>query len=388
MAETKKYVRIKRAKFLRNWYSAFIGKMYIVIGENDSEYITYVGNVLKEDAELLVTENRWPQVGERVLITEEITSSGDYKTGDICTVRSVVESCGAITVKEHANCVLAREYEVIVNNEVKNEEADRMGNVNQTAIDSASTVFEKVGEDYIGSKSRFGDILIGALYSEAFVKSYANERKDVLVIPKTIEYTAFLHNEEMKKVAKSEQEAIKDRAQVRRDEIVEQAKADVEGIREHGFYHTGIDSSKGNETYQVKVYYVEFIVDSKERKVTALVRRLNDQTPRHVGRAKAAPDDCFNVHIGKAISLRRALGLTAPNEYLNAPQPTEVRVGDVVRGKYEESYYQYEDRLFGDSYEEQIKEIEDGKFRYMSGDYDFIDSADLTIIDDSREEVE
>lgn len=50
-----------------------------------------------------------------------------------------------------------------------------MENVNQTAIDSASTGFEKVGEDYIESKSRFGDILIGAPYSEAFVKAYANE---------------------------------------------------------------------------------------------------------------------------------------------------------------------------------------------------------------------
>ncbi|WP_340191453.1 hypothetical protein [Bacillus amyloliquefaciens] len=212
-----------------------------------------------------------------------------------------------------------------------------MENVNQTAIDSASTVFEKVGEDYIGSKSRFGDILIGAPYSEAFVKAYANERKDVLVIPQTIENTAFLHNEEMKKIAKRGQEEIKDRAQARRDEIVEQAKADVEGLREHGFYHTGIDSSKGNETYQVKVYYVEFIVDSKERKVTALVRRLNDKTPRHVGRAKAAPNDCFNVHIGKAIALRRALGLTVPDEYLNTPQPTEVRVGDVVRSTVDKS---------------------------------------------------
>ncbi|TNU64183.1 hypothetical protein FH505_10245 [Bacillus velezensis] len=212
-----------------------------------------------------------------------------------------------------------------------------MENVNQTAIDSASTVFEKVGEDYIGSKSRFGDILIGAPYSEAFVKAYANERKDVLVIPQTIENTAFLHNEEMKKIAKRGQEEIKDRAQARRDEIVEQAKADVEGLREHGFYHTGIDSSKGNETYQVKVYYVEFIVDSKERKVTALVRRLNDKTPRHVGRAKAAPNDCFNVHIGKAIALRRALGLTVPDEYLNTPQPTEVRAGDVVRSTVDKS---------------------------------------------------
>ena len=390
--ETKKYVRIKKASVDGVWYADKIGQIFEVVRENAVAILTKCGghhSVLREDVEVIVTEKRPAKVGERVLITEGILTSGVYKTGDILTVRSVANSYGTITVKEHSNCVIAREYEVIVNNEVKNEEADEMENVNQTAIDSASTVFEKVGEDYIGSKSRFGDILIGALYSEAFVKAYANERKDVLVIPKTIEYTAFLHNEEMKKVAKSEQEAIKDRAQARRDEIVEQAKADVEGLREHGFYHMGIDSSKGNETYQGKVYYVEFIVDSKERKVTALVRRLNDKTPRHVGRAKAAPDDCFNVHIGKAIALRRALGLTVPDEYLNAPQPTEVRVGDVVRGKYADYYYQLcrEGELGDDSYEAKIREIADGKYRYVGGGYDFIDNADLTIIDDSREEV-
>ncbi|MCY0089316.1 MULTISPECIES: hypothetical protein [Bacillus amyloliquefaciens group] len=257
-----------------------------------------------------------------------------------------------------------------------------MKNVNQTVINNANTVFEKKGDKYLGYKSRFGDVVIGGAYSYRFVVHYAKTNQDVVIIPGDVNTVTVpvctTLEERLWKPEKSDQS---------RDEIVEQAKADVEGLREHGFYHTGIDSSKGNETYQVKVYYVEFIVDSKERKVTALVRRLNDKTPRHVGRAKAAPDDCFNVHIGKAIALRRALGLTVPDEYLNAPQPTEVRVGDVVRGKYEESYYQYEGRLFGDSYEEQIKEIEDGKFRYRSGDYDFIDSADLTIIDDSREEV-
>ncbi|MCP9020189.1 hypothetical protein [Bacillus velezensis] len=375
MAETKKYVRIKKASIEGAWYADKLGQIFEVYYENSVAlgavcYGYY--SVLREDGELIITEKRPAKVGERVLITGAYAYTGcPYKNGDINNVKTADEY-GHILVEEHSVSLLRREYEVIVNNEVENEEADGMENVNQTAIDSASTVFEKVGEDYIGSKSRFGDILIGSPYSEAFVKAYANERKDVLVIPQTIEYTAFLHNEEMKKVAKSEQEAIKDRAQARRDEIVEQAKADVEGLREHGFYHTGIDSSKGNETYQVKVYYVEFIVDSKERKVTALVRRLNDKTPRHVGRAQAAPNDCFNVHIGKAIALRRALGLTVPDEYLNTPQPTEVRVGDVVRGKYEE----------------QIKEIEDGKFRYISGYYDFIDSADLTIIDDSREEAE
>ncbi|MGY0700837.1 hypothetical protein ACW6VA_05835 [Bacillus subtilis] len=119
-------------------------------------------------------------------------------------------------------------------------------------------------------------------------------------------------------------------AQARRDEIVEQAKADVRNLVIHGLSHYNIDCSKGNETYRVMNYNVEFITDSRERKVTALVTRRHDKKPRHVGRAKAAPSDCFNVHIGKAIALRRALGLAVPDEYLNAPQPTDVRVGDFI----------------------------------------------------------
>ncbi|MGV7066916.1 hypothetical protein [Bacillus velezensis] len=202
-----------------------------------------------------------------------------------------------------------------------------MENVNQTAIDSASTVFEKEGEDYIGSKSRFGDILIGSPYSEAFAKAYANERKDVLVIPQTFEYTAFLHNEEMKKVAKSEQEAIKDRAQARRDEIVEQAKADVEELKECGRTHAGKPFD-----YRLKMICVksEFIVNRDKRTVVVLLKGAGNKFIYSRGIAKAAPDDCFNVHIGKAIALRRVLGLAVPDEYLNAPQPTEVRVGDVI----------------------------------------------------------
>ncbi|QHJ03702.1 hypothetical protein [Bacillus sp. AM1(2019)] len=188
-----------------------------------------------------------------------------------------------------------------------------MESVNQTAIDSASTVFEKVGEDYIGSKSRFGDILIGAPYSEAFVKAYANERKDVLVIPQTIEYTAFLHNEEMKKVATQGQAPIVS-AQARRDEIVEQAKADVE----KRITNNALD----------RVVY--FVLNRIKRTVVALIKGEYSGKVYAKGIAKAAPNDCFNVHIGKAIALRRALCLAVPDEYLNAPQPTEVRVGDVI----------------------------------------------------------
>lgn len=247
-----------------------------------------------------------------------------------------------------------------------------MENVNQTVINNANTVFEKKDDKYFGYKSRFGDIVIGGAYSYRFVVHYAKTNQDVVIISGDVNTVTTpvctTLEERLWKPEKS--------AQARRDEIVEHAKEDVEGLREHGFYHTGIDSSKGNETYQVKVYYVEFIVDSKERKVTALVRRLNDKTPRHVGRAKAAPNDCFNAHIGKAIALRRALGLAVPDEYLNAPQPTEVRVGDVAEFQ---SVYKAAERALVVSDDESTGE---GKIALGSA-YAGI----AKIIDDSREEV-
>nr|WP_235701136.1 hypothetical protein [Bacillus subtilis] len=138
--------------------------------------------VRKKDVEVIVTENRRPKVDERVLITEVLLSSGHYKNGDIYTVRSVVDMYGTITVKEHSNCVISREYEVIVD-EVKNEEADGMENVNQTVINNANTVFEKKDDKYFGYKSRFGDIVIGGAYSYRFVVQYAKTNQDVVVIP-------------------------------------------------------------------------------------------------------------------------------------------------------------------------------------------------------------
>ncbi|AVI45287.1 hypothetical protein BL14DL4_00018 [Bacillus licheniformis] len=102
-------------------------------------------------------------------------------------------------------------------------------------------------------------------------------------------------------------------AQERRDEIVEQAKADVSDLinRDIGHDH-------------------EFIVNTEKRTVVVLRKLRGCTNIVRRGIAKAAPDDCFNVHIGEAIALHRALGLEVPDEYLNAPQPTEVRVGDIV----------------------------------------------------------
>lgn len=126
MAETKEYVRIKKAPCRSIWYADKIGSIFPSLGTWENAYkVDSPDRVLyirKEDAELIITENRRPKNDERVLITEGISSSGDYKTGDICTVRSVVDIYSTITVKEHSNYVIAREYEVIVNSEVKKED--------------------------------------------------------------------------------------------------------------------------------------------------------------------------------------------------------------------------------------------------------------------------
>jgi len=79
-----------------------------------------------------------------------------------------------------------------------------------------------------------------------------------------------------------------------------------------------------------RFYRVEFVVNANKRTVVTLIKSRRGDKVRARGIAKCAPDDCFNVHIGKVIALRRALGLEITEEYVKAPQPTEARVGDVV----------------------------------------------------------
>jgi hypothetical protein len=113
-----------------------------------------------------------------------------------------------------------------------------------------------------------------------------------------------------------------------RDEIVEKAKRDVAELAD------GKWTSDGSLLYIApnrKGSYLQTIVNKEKRTVVALLIGKSSGKVHARGIAKCDPSDCFNVHIGKAIGLRRALGLEVPAEYLNAPQPTEVRVGDIVR---------------------------------------------------------
>lgn len=79
---------------------------------------------------------------------------------------------------------------------------------------------------------------------------------------------------------------------------------------------------------------VEFHVNREKRAVTALLRGKFSGKIWAKATAKAAPGDVFHAEIGKAIALRKALGLPVPDEYINAPKP-EPAPGAVVQVNYD-----------------------------------------------------
>ena len=115
-----------------------------------------------------------------------------------------------------------------------------------------------------------------------------------------------------------------------RDDIIEMAKRDIEALKT-SHYPTREKYYVARNLSYTPACDAEFIINRDKRTVVCLLRKRYEKT-RVVSRgiAKCHPDDCFNAHIGRAIALRRALGLEVPDEYLNAPQPTEVRRGDIV----------------------------------------------------------
>lgn len=325
MTKTKKYVRILKAGEPSYWYINKIGRMFEFEREGDFTYKTRekdgsLAVIRKEDAELIVTEKRPAKRHDRILITNA-AMHGLYKNGDEFVVDMEYTFGNGVSVYAEYDIhrlwgyyVTYSEYEVIVNNEVKNGEADEVERYD-TAVETARDAIEE-------------------LRLAAYAKGFEDARRE-LTATAPVEKTA----------------------QERRDEIVEQAKADVSDLNNRDIGHDH-----------------EFIVNTEKRTVVVLRKLRGCTNIVRRGIAKAAPDDCFNEHIGKAIALHRALGLEVPDEYLNTPQPTEVRVGDVVRSIVDRS--------------KEYVISEDEKARCGSG-------AGLTslvakygkIIDDSRKEV-
>ncbi|MCY9452180.1 hypothetical protein [Bacillus haynesii] len=329
MTETKKYVRILKAKKPLYWYADKIGEVFEIEREGVGMYTTRrkTGRLVairKEDAELIVTEKRPAKVGERVLITEKPVRK-DYEIYEPVTVDNV-NIYGVESYKNGRPIFLNHyEYEVIVNNEVKNEEADEMENVEkryEAAVENARDAIEE-------------------LRLAAYAKGFEDARRELMA-----------------------QAPVEKTAQERRDEIVEQAKADVERLRTN------------NRLW--RTFDITFDINRENRTVEAIAKKVFSRTAFY-GTAICAPDDCFNIHIGEAIAIHRALGLEVPEKYLNAPQPTEVRVGDVVEcGSLKDIRH--------------VKVVADGEYIGTGLDKAAISSVAVTrhlrrILDDSRTEV-
>lgn len=168
-----------------------------------------------------------------------------------------------------------------------------------------------------------------------------------------------------------------------RDEIVQRAKDDVAALETT--YQSAWSSGGASFWPQAcakqgysPVHYVEYVINREKRTVVALIRRLRDKSVDYKGIAKCAPDDVFNSALGKAISLRRALGLEVPAEYCDAPQPTEPRVGDIVGWKPQRSI-----KGRATSVKNSVVTFGVG----TGGCWRFA-TSDVDVIDDSREETE
>lgn len=163
-----------------------------------------------------------------------------------------------------------------------------------------------------------------------------------------------------------------------RDEIVERAKADVKALLNTPEY--GIEALDGAYiSYIPHIHRVKFVINRDKRTIVALVQDRRTDKLRLRGIAKCAPNDVFNAHIGRAIALRRALGLEVPTEYLNAPNPTEVRVGDVVD---EIKYYNRKNRVVEALRPPGYDDADKG-LTFVGGGWAYIDACQ--IVDDTRE---
>lgn len=118
-----------------------------------------------------------------------------------------------------------------------------------------------------------------------------------------------------------------------RAEVIAKATADVAELLRIGRDYDAVLPE--GAIFVRRNFDVTFYVNRDKRAVTALIRKVNPYGKafgRVVAKAtsKCAPDDVFHAEIGKAIALRRALGLAVPTEYTDAPKPDEPRVGAKV----------------------------------------------------------
>lgn len=310
--------------------------------------------VVLEPSEILVIDgaryrmvDRKAAVGERVIVVKNEAEIDNYDIGEVF----VVNRYGKETKYVYGGIYIAELCR------------RRDANVNGFIKDGKYRVLEPV-EPQLSELPATDQIAENIAVLAARVQAL-EERVATLERPK-VETFADVEDTLMRAAqdARKRREARKS-PQQHRDEIVERAKADIEELS-NGF--GGYAISRNPYTRRSHICDVEFVVNRDKRKVTAILRGCNSRDVRAVGRAICAKNDVFNAHIGRAIALRRALGLEVPAEYLSVPNPEEVGVGDYV-----ETLGSLRFRV---TYEGSAKTVTRQLRR-----------GDALIIDDSREEV-
>ncbi|WP_353856853.1 hypothetical protein [Bacillus sp. Bos-x628] len=210
------------------------------------------------------TEKRKARVGERILITDAEYAMESYKNGDVFIVNSV--DINGVKVDTEP-IIWHHEYEVIVGEHTP-----------------APSLYEMSYDELIA----LGKDVMKTLRTLSYKNGYDQGRFDAEI--------EALHGT----YEKSDQQ--------KRDEIVAKAKEDVETLKMRNRLS--------------KAFNIGIRVNAENGSVEATAKIPNSRKASY-GIAKCSPNDCFNAHIGKAIALRRALGLEVPAAYLNVPQPTE-----------------------------------------------------------------
>lgn len=311
-----------KVRVIKEFYEHKVGKVSVIDRYDPTDgRLTYglasggwvnddVIELVKEDASMTKqyrTEKRKARVGERIIVTNAVRTFGDYDNGDIFTVKRFSMYNSGVMVEElkgDAPYIGHDEYEVII--------GDTQPTPTLTA--RVTELEAKVAEleTQLAGKTQTADTTAPMSVAEA-----GKAIRDGLA--KALEAVA--------KVTTPNQ---------RRAAVIKQA-------REFVAEHTKHNGRAGRNSGVLVGHYVtipEFIVNAEKRTVVVLMKGVNGSHPVFAkGFAKCAADDVFNVDIGKAIALARALDVKVPAEFLNAPKPSEIVVG--MRVEWDGSRYHY-----------------------------------------------
>lgn len=295
-------------------------------------------DIVRIDGERFRMVDRKASVGERVVVVDVVDDAHEFPLGSIGVVEWISDLGYEVRVSNlhYKQTLIQDEYRVLV--PVQALAHEPLGSVSDAAQPNVS---EQAGVADLVRKSHEQQARIDGLtetvanlarrLSEA-ESALHNVGLDVGLIENGVSEDIRKLKErvaelERGQAPKEAPEPVVEKTSTR-DEVIEKARVDVADLKRIGGdrYATLPPTS----SLCGKYYDVKFQINRKKNTVVALVYGGISRTLYSRGIAKCAPTDCFNVHIGTAIALRRALGLDIPQEYVNTPQPTEVKVGDVV----------------------------------------------------------